>query len=56
LGDYYYLSSTIRNHIVFTTKNPSIQFEIVLIGEIVKDLAEKEDLKPFIEKAQKSRP
>ena len=38
----------------YKTKNTGIQFEIVLIGEVVKDLAEKEDLKPFIEKAQKT--
>lgn len=38
----------------YKTENPDIQFEIVLIGEVVKDLAEKEDLKPFIEKAQKT--
>lgn len=38
----------------YKTENPDIQFEIVLIGEVVKDLAEKEDLKPFIEKAQKA--
>lgn len=38
----------------YKTKNTGIQFEIVLIGEVVKDLAEKEDLKPFIEKAQKA--
>ena len=38
----------------YKTKNTGIQFEIVLIGEVVKDLAEKEDLKPFSEKAQKT--
>ena len=38
----------------YKTKNTGIQFEIVLIGEVVKDLAEKEDLKPFIEKAGKA--
>src|SRR5690554_5816508 len=38
----------------YKTKNTDIQFEIVLIGEVVKDLAEKEDLKPFIQKAGKA--
>ena len=38
----------------YKAKSKSIQFEIVLIGSIVKDLAEKETLKPFIEKARNS--
>ena len=38
----------------YKTKNTGIQFEIVLIGEVVKDLAENPELKPFIEKAQKA--
>lgn len=38
----------------YKTKSSNIQFEIVLIGEVVKDLAEKEDLKPFIQKAEKA--
>ena len=38
----------------YKTKSSNIQFEIVLIGEVVKDLAEKEDLKHFIQKAEKA--
>lgn len=38
----------------YKAKSKSIQFEIILIGPIVKDLAEKEALKPFIEKAKNS--
>ena len=38
----------------YKTKSSDIQFEIVLIGEVVKDLAEKEDLKHFIQKAEKA--
>lgn len=38
----------------YKAKSPKIEFEIVLIGEVVKDLAEKEDLKPFIQKAEKA--
>ena len=38
----------------YKAKSPKIEFEIVLIGEVVKDLAENPELKPFIEKAQKA--
>lgn len=38
----------------YKVKSPKIQFEIVLIGDVVKDLAENPELKPFIEKAQKT--
>lgn len=38
----------------YKTKNAGIQFEIILIGEVVKDLAEKEDLKAFIQRAEKA--
>lgn len=38
----------------YKTQSPKIQFEIVLIGEVVKDLAENPELKQFIEKAQKA--
>src|SRR5690606_23896640 len=38
----------------YKTKNTGIKFEIVLIEAAVKDLAEKEDLKPFIQKAGKA--
>ena len=37
----------------YKTKYPEIQFEIVLIGPIVKELAEDENLKPFVETAKK---
>lgn len=38
----------------YKATSEKIQFEIVLIGEVVKDLAEKDELKPFVEKAEKS--
>lgn len=34
-------------------QHPKLQFEIVLIGEVVKDLAVDESLKPFIENSAK---
>ncbi len=37
----------------YKAKSPKIEFEIVLIGEVVKDLAENPELKPFIEKLKK---
>lgn len=39
----------------YKATSEKIRFEIVLIGEVVKDLAEKDELKPFVEKAEKSR-
>lgn len=38
----------------YKTYSSKIQFEVVLIGEVVKDLAHNEELKPFIEKAAAS--
>lgn len=38
----------------YKATSEKIRFEIVLIGEVVKDLAEKDELKPFVEKAEKS--
>lgn len=38
----------------YKTKNPEIQFEIVLIGPIVKDLATDENLKSFVETSKKN--
>lgn len=38
----------------FKAKNKSAQFEIVLIGGVVKDLAENKELTPIIEKAEQA--
>ncbi|OWW25835.1 hypothetical protein B4Q04_09585 [Zobellia sp. OII3] len=37
----------------YKNKSKAIQFEIVLIGKVVKDLATNKELAPLVEKAQK---
>jgi len=37
----------------FKNKSADIQFEVVLIGKVVKELATNEELQPFVEKAEK---
>ncbi len=38
----------------YRTQSEKIDFEIILIGAVVKDLAENTELKPFITKAEQS--
>ncbi|QNL52208.1 hypothetical protein H8S90_11905 [Olivibacter sp. SDN3] len=38
----------------FRTKSKKIKFEVVLAGQVVKDLATGTELKPYVEKAEKA--
>src|SRR5690606_15294697 len=48
-----HLMASVMTGEAYKKQSKSIQFEIVLIGDVVKDLATSNELKPFIEKAEK---
>lgn len=45
--------SSVRNGENFRTKFPESQFQIVVVGPIVKELADDESLIPLVEKCEK---
>ncbi len=49
-----YFQAAVRTGQNLVAKNPELNFDIVLIGPVVKDLAKDESLKPSIEVSEKT--
>ena len=49
-----YLMASIATGEIYKEQSENIQFEVVLIGAVVKELADDKNLLPFIERAEKS--
>lgn len=49
-----YLKVSIITGAEYKTKSPDIQFDIVLVGSVVKELADDKELLPFIIQAEKA--